>query len=47
MKALQAKLKAWAEQHHDELVAYELPEPMEQLSDRLEEAWEPLITAGG
>ena len=43
VKALKAKLQAWAAEHHDTLAAYELSEPMEQLSDRLEEAWEPLL----
>jgi len=38
-----AQLKAWEQQHRDELLAYELAEPILQISDRLEEAWEPLF----
>jgi len=46
-----ADLGAWAEQVSGVLVEYDLPEPLEQISDRLEEAWEPLLAiadlAGG
>jgi 5S rRNA maturation endonuclease (ribonuclease M5) len=48
---LRARLAAWAAQHHDRLSEYDLPEPLEEISDRLEEAWEPLLAiadhAGG
>lgn len=49
--ALRAQLGAWAQRHRDRLVEYDLPEPVEAIDDRLEEAWEPLLAiadlAGG
>jgi len=41
--ALRGQLGAWAQQRHDPLVEYDLPAPLEKISDRLEEAWEPLL----
>ena len=40
---LRAQLLAWADQHARALTGYDLPAPMERISDRLEEAWEPLL----
>ncbi len=48
---LRATLGAWAKQAEGQLANYNLPEPLERISDRLEEAWEPLLAiadlAGG
>jgi hypothetical protein len=48
---LRDRLHAWAEQNVSALIEYELPEALETISDRLEEAWEPLLAiaelAGG
>ena len=48
---LRAQLQAWAEANLEHLHGYDLPEPLEAISDRLEEAWEPLLAiadlAGG
>jgi Protein of unknown function (DUF3631)/Domain of unknown function (DUF3854) len=49
--ALRDACAAWAEENHERLVEYDLPEPMHVVSDRMEEAWEPLLAiadlAGG
>ena len=49
--ALRGALVVWADAAHGELSAYELGESLEKISDRLEEAWEPLLAiaahAGG
>ncbi len=49
--ALRTALVTWRDAAHDELSAYELGESLEKISDRLEEAWEPLLAiaahAGG
>jgi hypothetical protein len=51
LDGLRGELAAWAGHHHDYLTRYDLPEPLEKISDRLEEAWEPLLAiadlAGG
>lgn len=51
LKTLREQLYAWADAHRAWLHAYELPEPLEKISDRLEEGWEPLFAiaelAGG
>jgi hypothetical protein len=51
LEALREQLRAWALAYQEGLHAYDLPEPLEQISDRLEEAWEPLLAiadlAGG
>jgi hypothetical protein len=51
VETLREQLAAWADEHRDELYAYDLPAPLEKISDRLEEAWEPLLAiadlAGG
>ena len=51
LDSLRSRLAAWADQNHNALFEYDLPEPMEKISDRLEEAWEPLLAiadlAGG
>jgi len=48
---LRSELGAWARQSGENLEEYDLPKPMEAISDRLEEAWEPLLAiadlAGG
>lgn len=51
LDTLRGQLAAWAEQNHELLFRYELRAPLEKISDRLEEAWEPLLAiaelAGG
>jgi hypothetical protein len=51
LDTLRGQLAAWAGLHHDRLYGYELRSPLEKISDRLEEAWEPLLAiaelAGG
>lgn len=39
---LRKMLEDWAAEHHDELASYRC-EPLPAISDRLEEAWEPLL----
>ena len=41
--ALRDELRAWADEHQQALSNYDLPEPLERISDRMEEAWEPLL----
>ena len=41
--ALRSTLAAWAEQSVEGLADYDLPDSLDQISDRLEEAWEPLL----
>ena len=41
IEELRERLEDWAAEHTDELADYEC-EPLPQISDRLEEAWEPL-----
>lgn len=40
---LRGVLDLWATQHAAVLERYDLPEPIERISDRMEEAWEPLL----
>lgn len=40
---LTGQLRAWTETYGPALSKYDLPEPLEEISDRLEEAWEPLL----
>ncbi len=51
LETLRAELEAWARLNVTALTEYDLPEPLEAISDRLEEAWEPLLAiadlAGG
>jgi Protein of unknown function (DUF3631) len=51
LEDLRSRLSAWAEANQGQLFNYDLPEPLEKISDRLEQAWEPLIAiaelAGG
>ena len=42
-KELRERAQAWAETHLEALEAFDLPDAIEALSDRLEEAWEPLL----
>jgi Protein of unknown function (DUF3631) len=43
LEVLTAQLQAWALKRHAYLIAYDLPTPLDEVSDRLEEAWEPLL----
>jgi hypothetical protein len=43
VRTLHGQFVAWATQYRDWLFRYELPEPLENITDRLEEAWEPLL----
>jgi hypothetical protein len=43
IEALRSTLAAWAEESVEGLADYDLPDPLDQISDRLEEAWEPLL----
>ncbi len=51
LEPLRERLLAWAAEHHERLHAYDLPDTLEEIDDRLEEAWEPLLAiadlAGG
>ena len=51
LELLQGQFEAWATEHHDRLFRYIVPDQLESISDRLEEAWEPLFAiadlAGG
>jgi hypothetical protein len=40
---LRDQLSAWEQRHSEALLDYDLPEPLEKISDRLEEAWEALL----
>ncbi len=51
VERLRDDLQRWAQQHVEQLECYELPGSLERISDRAEEAWEPLLAiadlAGG
>ena len=51
VEALRDELRLWAQRHIRALERYDLPGPLEEISDRMEEAWEPLLAiadlAGG
>jgi hypothetical protein len=48
---LRAQLENWAAEHAEALAAFQITEPIREIDDRLEEAWEPLLAvaevAGG
>lgn len=43
VKLLRERLQKWAEQNAEALSEFELAAPIDKISDRLEDAWEPLL----